>query len=182
MPCLVVALALAMPSCAPAPSGFFYEERFESLCSGVPCGWTVGAGPVGSVLWVETLPGEHGLALHGDRVAVLGPVDGIETPDTSSPLDGSRLAAFLGARCDPGADLEIEISVSDLITGRIDSFRGTVVPGATWDDGPSTTRLSPVGSTASGAFFRDVVALRILKSGPGVCVVDELAITSTFAF
>lgn len=173
----VLALGTALqPGCAPPPSAFFFEEHFESLCEGVPCGWLVGGGPVGSVLWVETLPGEHGLALHGDRIAVLGPSDGQEVPDTASALDSTALEVFVGARCDEGADLELEVSVSDIITGGIDSYRGTVIPGTSWSDGLRRTALSRVGGTTGRTIFRDMVAIRILKSGPGVCEIDELGV------
>lgn len=166
-------------SCSPPDSEFFYEERFETLCDGSPCGWLVGAGPVGSVLWVETLPGEHGVALYGDRVAILGPTEGEEAMEG---LDPDSITAFLAARCDEGANLDIDVSVADLTTGTISSFRGTVTPSSAWTDGLSTTPLLRLGGGAPlGAFFVDVVAIRILKNGPGVCEIDELGLTAVDA-
>lgn len=172
---VLASLGAALPACGPSFTGVFWEERFESLCMGAPCGWVVAAGPVGSVLWVESLPGEHGLALYGDRVAILTTAEGEELGESRSTRD---LTAHVGARCDTGADLEIEVTLDDLIVGPV-AFRGTVTPGASWSDGRRAAALTRVGGIGGGSFFfRDLLAVRILKSGPGVCEIDDLALTA----
>ena len=92
---LALACAATLAGCPPDAPELFWDEEFESTCDGTPCGWLVGAGPVGSVTWVETLPGEHGIAMFGDRIAVLGPTEGVESDVTR---DAANVIAYLAAR------------------------------------------------------------------------------------
>ncbi len=68
---LLFCLACRQPEQAPTR---LFEEGFEELCDGMPCGWAQTGGDDGAVRFVETIfAGEHGVRLTGDGAAVRGP-------------------------------------------------------------------------------------------------------------
>ncbi len=175
---LVVAssLALALVASCARPAGTpLYRETFEEVCDGAPCGWEQVAGPAGGAMFVETIPGEHGVRLIGDGVAISGPVSGDEVIGGSIPA--SQLQAHIIARCDDGAILSIIVSMQDVAGTPIDMVT-SLRPATTWDGDrpvlPLTARDPPITPSS----FSDILGIIIRKEGPGACEVDYLSLAS----
>lgn len=170
-------LALALSGCGPDPN-YLFVEGFEEACDGAPCRWTVQASTPGAARWNETLPGEHGVLLEGNPMAILRDMEGveIETPPTSSIYN-----VEVAARCDGTATLTIEMSVEVLASGSIETFSASVSPPSDWD-GSLDSRELIAESGGFGVLFRDIVALRVVKVGDGACELDYLAIRADSSF
>ncbi|MDQ3037522.1 MAG: hypothetical protein M3Y87_34325 [Myxococcota bacterium] len=148
-----------------------YVEDFETVCDGAPCGWVQSSGEDGRALYVETLPGDHGLELIGDGTSVRS--------EAAEPLASfvftSAIGARLVARCDALSTLELRTTVeledeSTLTLGR------EIVPEETWSTLLDDQTLNPVDATPSPWRVRRVLGVSILKHGTGNCELDFLSI------
>jgi len=142
-----------------------YEEDFETLCDGTPCGWVQTLGPPGAVSYLETIPGDHGLSFTGDGVVARG---GARTLASVSLLE----IAEVSGRCDDGSSLELRISVIDE-TGVAATLEAVSMPGAEWSI-PEPIPLSAPPGRLPGV--REVVGVLVRKLGPGACEIDRLVL------
>ena len=171
-----LAALLALMACgddAPPQLEPMFEEQFESACEGLPCGWTQIAGPAGATRWVTTIhPGEHGLELEGEGVAVRGP-----TPEMPrSALLFSPLRARAAARCDAGAELQLRVTALSE-TDSIDIFEGRLDTSTEWGGSLGDVTLDSVTAPDAGPFSARsvrVVGVEVHKTGPGICEIDSL--------
>lgn len=170
-PGLVVAILLALLACDPdLPPTRFYDEDFETLCEGTPCGWERTSGDATQATWIETIhPGEHGLRLEG-QASVRGTNAGPATGDLSAV---ETLSVELTARCDFGSELRVDLVLADEL-GSTFTASALASPEAGW--------VPPAGvmvvSGAAGASVARVVAVGIAKTGPGACEISAIAIDS----
>lgn len=173
---LVGALALAtIASCASPPGTPLYRATFEDVCDGTPCGWLQVAGPAGAAIFVETLPGEHGVRLIGDGVAISGPVAGDEV--TSGSISPGGLQAHIVARCDAGAVLSIIVSMQD-VSGEAIDMVSSLRPAATWDGQRPVLPLTALEPPVTPLAFSDILGVIIRKEGAGACEVDYFSLAS----
>jgi hypothetical protein len=167
-PWLVLATLLAMVACDPVlPPTRFYEEDFETLCEGAPCGWERTSGDVTQATWVETIhPGEHGLRLEGQAS-----VRGTSAGELRDAVATQLLQVELTARCDPGSQLRVDLVLADEV-GAMFSASALAVPQPEW--------ARPVGVMVTSDSFRAnttrVMAVGIAKTGPGACEISEIAV------
>lgn len=169
----VLVLALTCGSCGQEQTPM-WRANFETLCGTVPCGWTQVAGPPGSVVALDTLPGVHGLTLVGDGVAAAASVD---RATRVVPAPVSTLQAHVVGRCDAGATLSVVISVTPDSGGLpLDvtalPLRSTLQPSF---DG---TRVVFGVTTDSTANFEQLLGVIVRKDGPGACDIDYLSLAS----
>lgn len=171
-----IAALLALLACgddaAPMVDPMF-QEQFESVCAGTPCGWTQIAGPGGAVRWVSTIhPAEHGIALDGDGVAARGPTPVM--PRTAAVFGLFRARA--AARCDEGAELMLRV-VAQNETDAVDIFEGRAAAASDWSEGGTDIVLDSVTRPDAGPFTTRtirVVGVEIHKIGPGTCEIGSL--------
>jgi hypothetical protein len=170
-PWLVLATLLAMLACDPDLRPIrFYEDDFETLCDGTPCGWERTSGDESQATWVETIhPGEHGLRLEG-QASVRG-TNAAAT--TGARVDVETLSVELTARCDLGSELQVDLVLEDELG---DTFvaRALAVPEAGW----SPPLGAMVVAELPGVGVTRVAAVGIAKTGPGVCEISAIAIDS----
>jgi hypothetical protein len=173
----LLSAAFGLAGCGTDES-YVFVEGFEVACDGAPCFWTVQSGTPGAARWNETLPGEHGVLMEGDPMAIVRDMSGVELDD---PVNATVFAVELAARCDGVIDLTVEMSVESLASGDLETFTATFNPGSTWD-GTLDSRTLTSSSGAFGIFFRDIVALRLVKLGAGTCEVDYLSVRTESGF
>lgn len=173
---ILCATALALvPGCG-SDVRYVFVEGFEAPCDGAPCGWTVQSPTPGAARWNETLPGEHGVLMTGNPMAIARDVEGVELDEAS----GSTLTAELAARCDGDVELVVELGVESLASGAIELMVASFSPPSTWDGSLDARTLTAASGGTS--FFRDIVSIRIIKTGDGACEVDYLGIhTDSFS-
>lgn len=164
-----LALAVALGCGAPEDPDRIYEEDFETACDGTPCGWTQGL--EGDVFYVETLPGDHGLAFE-DGAFARGP----EAPALPVPRVAAAVTARVNARCDLGAALRIRVSVDEGDRGAVVTFAGDVVPEPTFSRVIPEVRLRPRSGDGLTWRLTRVRGVAIRQDGPGRCEIDWLAI------
>lgn len=166
----IAALALLQAGCPTfANDNYVYREGFQSCPTG--CGWERVSGAAGDVTIGETLPGERGLHLRGD-VAVTHAL--MVVPSASFQAGPSNFALDLIARCDLGSELQVQISATTNM-GEPQAFQPLAQTSQTW-----TGRRPPLEIFPSGVFPEPVISsldnILILKTGPGVCEIDEVGI------
>lgn len=172
-----LALALALAGCGADPS-YIFVEGFEDACDGAPCLWTVQSSTPGAARWNETTPGEHGVLLEGNPMAIIRDMSGVELVD---PPTSSIYTVEIAARCDGSATLMIEMSVEVLASGSIETFTASVSPPSDWDGTLDSREL--ISETGGfGILFRDIVGIRVVKTGDGACELDYLAIRADTSF
>jgi hypothetical protein len=151
-----------------------WRANFETLCGTVPCGWTQVAGPAGSVIAADTLPGVHGLTFVGDGVAAAATV----APGTRVvPAAVSSLQAHVVGRCDAGATLSVVISVtpsSGSLPLDVTATARRAMLQPTFDG----TRVIFGVSTDSTDSFEQLLGVIVRKDGPGACEIDYLSLAS----
>lgn len=169
---LAVSILLAIVACGPADAPQrFYDEDFEELCDGVPCGWERTSGAADQATWIETIhPGEHGLRLEGE-VSVRGP--GTEVGET---IDSSVLFVRAYVRCDLDSELRLDVVIADDFGGTYDAS-ALLSPAETWE-APYEAALEGDAPTLPGNAVH-VVAVGLAKTGPGTCEISELIIDTT---
>ncbi len=155
-------------------------EDFETLCDGVPCGWTLTDGDPANVEYVETIhPGVHGFAL-SEETTLNGP--GGEVIPFAGLAFGS-LQAEVSVRCDdPDARLIIRALGESSARTAPELFEGETFGSDAW----GRYRISLVGSRGvdapiSGMDFQ-ILSLALAKRGPGTCVIDTLEIDDLGSF
>ena len=170
-PWLVLAALLAMLACDPGLRPIrFYDEDFEALCDGTPCGWERTSGDATQATWIETIhPGEHGLRLRG-QASVRGTSVG-ET--TGEVFLVESLSVELTARCDIGSELRVDLVLADEL-GNTFTASALAAPEPLW----SAPLGALVTTDAFGASATRVVAVGIAKTGPGACEISAIAIDS----
>jgi hypothetical protein len=167
--CALIGSAV-LPGCG-SPVRYVFVDGLETPCDGAPCGWTVQSPTPGAARWNETLPGEHGVLLTGNPMAIVRDMTGVELEEASA----SGLTVELASRCDGEAELEVEIGVESLASGEIERLSATFPnPPSTWDGTLDARALTAASGGTS--FFRDIVSLRIVKTGAGTCEVDYIGI------
>jgi hypothetical protein len=171
LPWLLVATLLAMLACDPdLPPTRFYDEDFETLCDGTPCGWERTSGDETQATWIETIhPGEHGLRLEG-QASVRGTNAGATTGDAFAV---ETLSVELTARCDLGSQLRVDLVLADEF-GETFIASALAAPEAAWSPPPGVT----VVTDAFAARAARVTAVGIAKTGPGACEISAIAIDS----
>ncbi|MFO0685491.1 MAG: hypothetical protein U0234_25755 [Sandaracinus sp.] len=173
---LVVALALpiAIAGCRGADSVSLFRDDFESVCDGSPCGWLQVAGPSGAARYVESVPGDHGIELTGEGVAVsrLAEGDQLEGADPITSLE-----AHLVARCDARSSITVIVSVQGVTSSTPIDVTGTATFPPRWDGSRIRFPLLTTGATSSTQ-FNDVLAVVLHKEGPGTCEVDYVSLAS----
>lgn len=169
-PWLVVAALLAMVACRPGPPPTrLYDEDFETLCDGAPCGWERTHGDATQAIWVETIhAGEHGLRLDG-QVSVRGTRSGAP----ADPVPVETLSVELTACCDIGNELRVDLVLIDEHGGTF-TASAFAMPAREW----SPPLGAPIVSRGGLAEVAGVMAVAITKTGPGACEISELAIDS----
>ncbi len=106
-PWIFVSLLLGLVACGPIETNY-YDEQFETVCDGAPCGWARTSGEPEQAHWISTIhPAIHGIRLSGD-VSIRGP--GGMGPSGHDP---ASLYARMTARCDEGNQLRIDVLFSD---------------------------------------------------------------------
>lgn len=174
LPC--VALAALVPllgGCLAVKPSIVYEDFEDDACDGAPCGWSSAAGRP-PVRWIETLPGLRGLELREGSVARFSGT--YATRMITSPYGSTGTAELLvgvAAVCTSGSRLAIELEIvtqAGVATANVD-----VTPASTWDVGVAPYQR--VTSTNSGT-ARTFESLSIAIVGNGICVVDDIDITS----
>ena len=148
-----------------------YRDGFEELCEGVPCGWTQIAGPEGAAVSSESLPGERGIMLVGDGVAIRG--------EAREPFDfvvtAQQLAVVMAARCDAGASIDVRVVVEELGMGDT-TWGDAVTPPPEWT-APTIATLTRDPLDSSGfVSVQQVLGVLLQKNGPGACEIDELRV------
>lgn len=151
---------------------YVFADGFEEVCDGAPCGWTVQAGTTGTAVYNETLPGEHGVLIDGSPMAILRDMSGDEL---TVAVNSATVVAEMAARCEGSVTLTFEIGVESLASGEIQTFSADFNPPSTWDGTLDARTLTSTGS-GFGILFRNIVALRIVKSGEGACEIDYVAL------
>lgn len=169
---IAIAIALAAIACNPRrDQAAIYVEDFETVCDGAPCGWFQSSGPEERALYVETLPGDHGIELVGDGVSVRS--------EAGEPLElrvfTSALGARLVARCDALSTLELRTTV-ELTEGTTLTLGREIVPEDTWSTLLPDQTLNPVDVVPTPWSVRRVLGVSILKHGTGSCEIDFLSI------
>jgi hypothetical protein len=162
-------------SCARPPATPLYRATFEDVCDGTPCGWQQVSGPAGGAIFVETLPGEHGVRLIGDGVAISGPADGDEIVGGSITPGG--LQAHIVARCDAGAILSIIVSMQDVSGTPIDMFT-SLDPSETWNGDRPVLPLMAQDPLVTPLGFSDILGVILRKEGAGACEIDYFSLGS----
>lgn len=172
---LGVALGLvgAAAGCNGTTDVALWRDDFESACEGAPCGWVQIAGPRGSATWIETVPGEHGVQLVGAGVAI-SRIAGDDS--VIFPARVSSLQAHVVARCDPGSQLTLIVTVHDQATGMPLDASGSATFPSTWDGNRSLFDLFAADATARNATFDDIVSVVVHKDGEGTCEVDYVSL------
>ncbi len=168
--------ALSAASCARPARTPLYRETFEDVCEGTPCGWVQVAGPPGATLFVETLPGEHGIRMVGDGVAISGPVMGDEVVGESIPA--GDLQAHVVARCDEGAILSIIVSMQEVSGTPVDMVT-SLRPAPTWNGDRPVLPLTAREATVTVFGFTDILSVILRKEGAGACEVDYFSMASS---
>ena len=180
---LLLLMGLACRDPEPPPTRLF-EDGFESLCDGVPCGWEQIAGPDGGVRYVETiLAGEHGIELSGDGTAVRGPGG----PERTATLTFGTIEARVSGICDERALLVVDAAIVDVERGLSDTFSG--VAALPNEFGASSTFVQLTGSRALldggisggplGSPTIQVTALAFRVQGAGTCTIDHVVVDDT---
>ncbi len=172
-PWALVGLLLAVMACAPEDlPPRFYREDFETLCEGVPCGWSRTTGNDDQAIWVETIhPGEHGLRLTGE-VSVRG-----AGAMGEEPVLVGAMQVQLDARCDLGSELRVDLVVADELGNQV-TGSAAFAPPAEWE-APLIAPPSFASAPLSGTVSR-VVAIGIAKTGAGACEISDVAIDESF--
>jgi hypothetical protein len=172
---LACSLATTAAACAGPDPVSLYRETFEDVCDGTPCGWEQVTGPAGAAIFVETLPGEHGVRLIGDGVAISGPAEGDEVQgETISP---TNLQAHIVARCDEDAIIQIIVSMQD-VTGTPVDMQTSLTPATTWNGDRPTMFLSAREPPVTPVGFTDILGVILRKEGPGACEIDYFSLAS----
>lgn len=171
---LVLGAAAASAGCRGADSVSLFRDDFESVCGGAPCGWSQVAGPAGAARYVESVPGEHGIELSGEGVAVsrLVPGDDLEGAD---PVDS--LEAHVVARCDARSTVTVIVTLQGISTSAPIDVTGTATFPPRWDGSRITFPLLTTSVTPSSQFI-DIVSVVLHKEGPGTCEVDYVSLAS----
>jgi hypothetical protein len=169
---IALALALGAAGCEPRSDPFaLYVEDFETVCDGSPCGWFQSSGEDERAVYVETLPGDHGIELIGDGVAVRS--------EAGEPLEfrvfTAALAVRLVARCDALSTLELRTTVELTDTTTVTLGR-EIVPEDTWSSLLPDQTLNPLDPVPTPWSIRRVLGVSILKHGTGSCEIDFLSI------
>jgi len=170
-------LVLVLAGCGADPN-YIFVEGFEEACDGAPCRWTVQSSTPGAARWNETTPGEHGVLLEGNPLAIIRDMSGVEI---ENPPSSSIYNVEIAARCDGTATLTIEMSVEALASGSIETFTASVSPPSDWD-GTLDSRELISSAGGFGVLFRDIVGLRVVKVGDGACELDYLAVRADSGF
>ncbi len=174
-PPMIAALALLalVPACNGASDQALWRDDFETLCDGVPCGWSQVAGPAGAVTYVETAPSEHGLQMRGDGVAISRTADGDEV---LVPAMAASMRAHVVARCDAGSQITAIVTVRNLTGGLPIDVSGVATYPSTWDGTRTTFDLFVTDSGDRDAQYDDILGVVLHKEGPGVCEVDYVSL------
>lgn len=176
---LALGALLGVLACSPGdgPTRLF-QESFEDVCDGMPCGWSRLDGDTGAARHVSTWhAGEHGIELEGE-VAVAGPSGATR----SALLQFGSLQARMAARCDPGAVLTVRVAVRTTDGTLVDTLSGRVSPDGDWHELTTVTVVAGTalldggltGGPFGGGLEIEVLGITLRKSGPGVCTVDHL--------
>jgi hypothetical protein len=178
---LSLALTLSLASvagCTADASLPLWRDGFETTCDGAPCGWTQVAGTAGAVTWIETVPGEHGVHMAGDGVAISRDVTDENLPfqDSVDTLEGHFVA-----RCDRGAHLTLLVSLQNASGGMPIDTSGTAPIPETFDGSRVTFGLFASDPALTSAQFSGVLGVVIHKEGPGACDVDYVSLGSAVA-
>lgn len=169
---LAFAALASIASCNGTTPTPLWREDFETACDGAPCGWTQVAGPMGAATWIETAPSEHGVELSGPGVAIARLATGHEV-NGLHPV--GSLKAHVVARCDPGAQLTLIVTVQNAAGGPIDVSGFATFP-STWDGSRTTFDLFASDSALSSAQFIDILDVVLHKEGDGLCEVDYVSL------
>jgi hypothetical protein len=158
-----------------------YDEQFERVCDGTPCGWSQSRGESGQArLGQVNELGDHGLILRGAGVSVAGPMSSGSPVLATVPLGGIRLV--VEARCDNGNGLGFSVAVRDATTGslteystRLSARRPEIAREAvlitSGSQGPDGGPLDQIGGPER---FLEVQGISIEKTGDGVCEIGSL--------
>ena len=176
---LLIAVACAS-GCAPKCDDqkarlVVYEETFENLCDGAPCGWAVLQGPTGSVNTVTTIhAGETGVSFAGDAVIIRSNGSGNRGPNgaITFPLEVRGYG-----RCDENSTLRIRVRTQDPVTSEQLTYLATPAFGTEWQ-AQVESALVPVDgrSEVYSDVGRSVLYVEIEKTGQGNCEIDDFEI------
>jgi hypothetical protein len=149
-----------------------YTEYFENLCDDTPCGWTQSGGPSDAVRFVTTAAGARGLEVTGDDVRLRA--EGMDRPNAYRGF-ASVVTARLVARCDTGSVLELRASL-ELSDGSIITLGSEFAPDDRWQPPMDQPLLAQDGELSDLTALERVLALQILKKGPGTCEINALVL------
>lgn len=88
----------------------------------------------------------------------------------------SNVMARLIARCDSDSGLELRLNL-ELLDGNIITLSREFAPDDRWSEGPNDELLEPREESSSSVWeFERVLALQLLKRGPGACELSGMII------
>lgn len=167
----------AIAGCGGHDARALWRDDLESECAGAPCGWTQIAGPAGAATYIETVPSEHGISLVGAGIAVSRAAEGDELLGSTDTVRSLR--AHVVARCDPGSELTLIVTVTGVTTGAAIDVSGSATVPSEWDGARSMFPLFPDDTTDVNEVFSDITNVVIHKSGPGACEVDYISLADS---